>query len=124
MSCKIPVHEPPTKSPILKNKVIGTEIEKTRAKMVPQTLNMVDGILRPVRILKVQKNGDLCDKYDENISLLCEYDPQGITLKCFTGKQYHLDNGQSHFSYTICVSLILHLLLCLCSCSREACVCL
>lgn len=86
MSCKIPVHEPPTKSPILKNKVIGTEIEKTRAKMVPQTLNMVDGILRPVRIFKVQKNCDLCDKYGENISLQCEYDPQGITLKCFTGK--------------------------------------
>lgn len=54
--------------------------------MVPQTLSLADGVLRTIRIYKVQKNGDLCDKYGQNMSLLCEYDPQGITLKCFTGK--------------------------------------
>lgn len=54
--------------------------------MVPQSLNMVDVVLRSIRILKVQKNGDLCDKFEKDISLICEYDPQGVNLKIYTGK--------------------------------------
>lgn len=55
--------------------------------MVPQSLNMVDVVLRSTRILKVQKNGELCDKYERDISLICEYDPQGVNLKVYTGKK-------------------------------------
>lgn len=54
--------------------------------MVPQSLNMVDVILRSIRIFKVQKNGELCDKFEKDISLICEYDPQGVNLKIYTGK--------------------------------------
>lgn len=54
--------------------------------MVPQTLNMVDVVLRSIRVYKVQKNGELCDKIEKDVNLICEYDPQGVNLKCFTGK--------------------------------------
>lgn len=53
--------------------------------MVPQNLNMVDIILRSVRVFTVQKNGELNDKNERNINLICEYDPQGINIKTFTG---------------------------------------
>lgn len=55
--------------------------------MVPQNLNMVDEILRAIRIFVVQKNGELSDKFGRNINLICENDPQGMNMKIFTGKQ-------------------------------------
>lgn len=56
--------------------------------MVPQNLNMVDVILKSVRVFEVQKNGELNDKYERNINLICEYDSQGVNMKAFNGKYY------------------------------------
>lgn len=53
--------------------------------MVPQVINMVDVVIRSVRVFKIQKNGDLRDKFDVEVCLLCEYDPQGFVLKIFSG---------------------------------------
>lgn len=53
--------------------------------MVPQTSNMVDVVIRSVRIFKVQKNGDLHDKLTKDVSLLCEHCSQGITIKILSG---------------------------------------
>lgn len=47
---------------------------------------MVDDILRSTRVFVVQKNGELSDKFGRNINLICEYDPQGMNLKMFSGK--------------------------------------
>lgn len=55
-------------------------------RMVPQTLNMVDVVLRSIRVYKVQKSGELCDKLEKDVNLICEYDPQGVNLKLYTGK--------------------------------------
>lgn len=57
--------------------------------MVPQILNMVDVVIRSVRIFKVQKNGELRDKFNIAVCLLCEYDPQGFILKIFSGKCFN-----------------------------------
>lgn len=46
---------------------------------------MVDVVIRTVRIFKVQKSGDLHDKLDKNVNLLCEYCPQGLTIKVYEG---------------------------------------
>lgn len=54
-------------------------------KMVPQTLNMVDVVIRNIRIFKVQKNGELRDKLEKDVNLICEYDPQGLNLKLLSG---------------------------------------
>lgn len=53
--------------------------------LVLQTSNMVDVVIRSVRIYKVQKSGDLHDKLDKDVNLLCEHGPQGLTIKVFTG---------------------------------------
>lgn len=53
--------------------------------MVPQTLNMVDVVIRNIRIFKVQKSGELRDKLVKDVSLSCEYDPQGINIKFLAG---------------------------------------
>lgn len=50
-----------------------------------QTLNMVDVVIRSVRIFKVQKSGDLHDKLAKDVSLLCEHCPQGISIKVYEG---------------------------------------
>lgn len=54
--------------------------------MVPQNINMVDVILRPIRVFVVQNNGELVDKFEHSTYVLCEYDPQGMNMKIFTGK--------------------------------------
>lgn len=64
--------------------------------MVPQNLNMVDVILRSVRVFEVKKNGELYDKFNRNINIICEYDPQGINMKIFTGKISHWETYFFH----------------------------
>lgn len=54
--------------------------------MVPQNLKMSDDILKAIRIYEVQKNGELLDKYERSLNLLCEINPQGVNLKIFLGK--------------------------------------
>lgn len=53
--------------------------------MVPQTSNMVDVVIRSVRIYKVQKSGDLHEKLAKDVNLLCEYSPQGVSIKVLAG---------------------------------------
>lgn len=53
--------------------------------MVPQTSNMVDVVIRSVRIYKVQKSGDLHDKLAKDVNLLCEYSPKGLSIKVLAG---------------------------------------
>lgn len=53
--------------------------------MVLLTSNMVDVVIRSVRIYKVQKSGDLHDKLEKDVNLLCEHGPQGLAIKVFTG---------------------------------------
>lgn len=60
--------------------------------MVPQTLNMVDVVIRNIRIFKVQKSGDLRDKLVKDVSLSCEYDPQGINIKLIAGMWHYCAN--------------------------------
>lgn len=55
--------------------------------MYPNDLNVMEAMWRSVRIYIVEKNGKLCDKFDRNIDLICEYDPQGMKMKIFTGKK-------------------------------------
>lgn len=54
--------------------------------MYPNDLNVMEAIWRSIRIYMVEKNGKLCDKFDRNIDLICEYDPQGMKMKIFTGE--------------------------------------
>lgn len=60
-------------------------IIENKVEMVPQTLNMVDVVIRNIRIFKVQKSGELRDKLVKDVSLSCEYDPQGINIKLIAG---------------------------------------
>lgn len=53
--------------------------------MVPQTSNMVDVVIRSVRIYKVQKSGDLHDKLAKDVNLSCEFSPQGLSIKVLAG---------------------------------------
>lgn len=47
---------------------------------------MADVTIRSVRLLKVEKSGDLLDKSHKDVDILCEYDPQGINIKILSGK--------------------------------------
>lgn len=55
--------------------------------MYPNDLNVMEAIWRSIRIYIVERNGKLCDKFDRNIDLICEYDPQGMKMKIFTGEK-------------------------------------
>lgn len=47
---------------------------------------MADGALR-VRVFNVDHfSGDLVDKFNKDIEIICEYDPQGVNLKPKSGK--------------------------------------
>lgn len=52
--------------------------------MVPQNMNMSD-ILKSVRLYAVQKNGELFEKFEENLNLVCEYSSQGLNMKILRG---------------------------------------
>lgn len=56
----------------------------SKIEMVPQNLNM-DLAFNNVRVFKVQKTGEFRDKVDKDVSLSCEYDPQGINVKILLG---------------------------------------
>lgn len=81
--------------------------------MYPNDLNVMEAIWRSIRIYIVEKNGKLCDKFDRNIDLISEYDPQGMKMKIFTGEQ---NIFSFNFAFFACVPL------CLCVCVFE-CVC-
>lgn len=49
-------------------------------------MKMAEVIIKCVRVFKIENNGDLVDKCNKNVDLLCEYDPQGINLKVLLGK--------------------------------------
>lgn len=79
------------------------EISEFFLYMYPNDLNVMEAIWRSIRIYIVEKNGKLCDKFDRNIDLICEYDPQGMKMKIFTGEQnYNLFNFL-RTSYVHCV---------------------
>lgn len=59
--------------------------------MVPQNPKMTDDILKAIRLYKVQKNGELLDKYERNLNLLCEINSQGVNLKIFLGNLIFYD---------------------------------
>lgn len=42
--------------------------------------------IKCVRVFKIENNGELVDKCNKNVDILCEYDPQGINLKVLLGK--------------------------------------
>lgn len=55
--------------------------------MVPQNQNMPDDILKAIRIFIVQKNGELFDKFERNLNLLCESNSEGVNLNFFLGNK-------------------------------------
>lgn len=48
----------------------------------------MENIFQSVRVFVVGKNGKLCDKFDQNIDLNCEHDPQGMRIKLSKGIIY------------------------------------
>lgn len=72
-------------------KLIESEIDTcvqnfSKIEMVPQNLNIMDLVFNNIRVYKVQKTGEFRDKVDKEVSLTCEYDPQGINIKILIGK--------------------------------------
>lgn len=49
---------------------------------------MMEYIFESIRVFIVEKNEKLRDKFDRNIDLICENDPQGMKIKIFTGEVY------------------------------------
>lgn len=45
----------------------------------------MDLVFNNIRVYKVQKTGEFRDKAEKDVSLLCEYDPQGINIKFLLG---------------------------------------
>lgn len=50
-------------------------------------VNMVDVVYRNIRIFKVIKTGEFRDKLEKDVSISCEYDPQGINLRILAGER-------------------------------------
>lgn len=55
----------------------------------------MENIFQSVRVFVVGTNGKLCDKFDQNFDLNCEYDPQGMRLKLFKGRKTYIFMSQS-----------------------------
>lgn len=54
--------------------------------MFPQKSNLKEAMWKSVRVFIVEKDGKLCDRFNRNTNLICEYDPQGMNINVFTGK--------------------------------------